>query len=186
MNKAKTITLTIDEFTQIIEISDMAIREAVLTAVRSALEDPDSISPDDYADSHPLISTLINKIKSRAESARMRAEKRKANRALPKPVSKASTPGSADMMIDMPLNDSTVRRLLWVKQNYAVAIDNIMRILAAQSGNTLGRELSTCFSEIAEAVKAYLRPLIDAASGYFRTPRHLRPHTVRVPIPARL
>ncbi|MDE5608319.1 MAG: hypothetical protein K2I64_05245 [Muribaculaceae bacterium] len=182
MNKAKTITLTIDEFSQILEISDSALREAVLTAVRSALADPDSIDLSAYAD--PLTISLLKRIKCRAEAARRRAEKRKAAPAK-QPKKKQTAPTNATAVY-MPLNDNNVRRLLWIKQHYAETIDNIMRILTAQNGNTLGQQLSACFSEVAASVQAYLRPLIDVASNYFRTPKHRRPLTVRIPVPANL
>ncbi len=176
MNKAKTITLTIDEFSQILEISDPALRQAILTAVQNAVADPDTIDLSAYAD--PLTVSLLKRIKTRAEAARRRAEKRKSAPAKPKkPTAAANAPA-----VYMPLNDNNVRRLLWIKQHYAETIDNIMRILTAQNGNTLGQHLSACFSEVAASVQAYLRPLIDVASNYFRTPKHRRPLTVRIPV----
>ncbi|MDE5608601.1 MAG: hypothetical protein K2I64_06680 [Muribaculaceae bacterium] len=180
MNKSKTITLTIDEFSQILEISDPTLRQAILTAVQNAAAAPDSIDLSAYTDAHPLIQSLVKKLKTRAEAARKRAEKRKAAPAKPKKQTAAANAPA----VYMPLNDNNVRRLLWIKQHYAETIDNIMRILTAQNGNTLGQHLSSCFSEVASAVQAYLRPLIDVASDYFRTPKHRRPLTVRIPMPA--
>lgn len=182
MNNIKSITLTIDEFSQILEISDPARREAVLTAVRDAAAAPDCIDLSAYTD--PLIHSLVKKLKARADIARKRAEKRKASPAVPKPR-KLTVPADA-MAIDMTLTEGNVRRLLWVNQHYAATIDNIVRILTAQGSNSLGQQLSACFSEVADAVKAYLSPLIDLASDYYRTPRHLRPQTVRIPLPANL
>ncbi|MDE5607480.1 MAG: hypothetical protein K2I64_00935 [Muribaculaceae bacterium] len=184
MNKIKSITLSIDEFSQILEISDPPLRKDVLAAVQKAAADPDSIDLTAYAESHPLTQSLVKKLKTRADAARRRAEKRKTARAVTK--RKNLTVRANGMVIDMPLNDNNVRRLLWVKQHYTETIDNIMRILTAQSDNSLGQQLSACFSEVAGAVRAYLRPLIDVASDYFRTPKHLRPQTVRVPLPAGL
>ncbi|MDE5608218.1 MAG: hypothetical protein K2I64_04715 [Muribaculaceae bacterium] len=176
MNKSKTITLTIDEFSQIIEISDPVLRQAILTAVQNAAAAPDSIDLSAYTDAHPLIQSLVKKLKTRAEAARRRAEKRKA---APAKQPKQEQTAAA---VYMPLNDNNVRRLLWIKQHFTETIDNIMRILTAQNGNTLGQHLSVCFSEVAASVQAYLRPLIDVASNYFRTPKHRRPLTVRIPM----
>ncbi|MDE5608436.1 MAG: hypothetical protein K2I64_05845 [Muribaculaceae bacterium] len=184
MNKAKTITLTLDEFSQILKISDPALRESILTAVQNAAANPESIDLSAYIDAHPLIQSLVKKLKTRAEAARKRAEKRKT--ALTVPKHEYLTVPADGMVIDMPLNDNNVRRLLWVKQHYAETIDNIMRILTAQGDNSLGQQLSACFSKVAGAVRAYLRPLIDVASDYFRTPKHLRPQTVRIPMPSAL
>ncbi|MDE5607569.1 MAG: hypothetical protein K2I64_01395 [Muribaculaceae bacterium] len=184
MNKSKTITLTIDEFSQIIEISDPVLRQAILTAVQNAAAAPESIDLSAYTDAHPLIQSLVKKLKTRAEAARKRAEKRKATPA--KQPKKKQTTAANTTAVYMPLNDNNVRRLLWIKQHYAETIDNIMRILTAQNGNTLGQHLSSCFSEVASAVQAYLRPLIDVASNYFRTPKHRRPLTVRIPMPSGL
>ena len=178
MNKVKTLTLTIDEFSQILQITDLALRDAILTAVTEAIDAPESIDLTAYADADPLLISILTRLRTRAESARKRAEKRRSSLVVPRKV----TVSQDTKMIEMELNESNVRRLLWVRQHYAETIDNIMRILTSQSHNSLGRELSTCFGGITTAIRAYLRPLFEVAATYFRTPRHLRPRTISIPM----
>ncbi|MDE5607787.1 MAG: hypothetical protein K2I64_02500, partial [Muribaculaceae bacterium] len=180
----------IDEFSQIIEISDPALREAVLTAVRSAVSDPDSIDLSAYTD--PLTVSLLKRIKTRAKAARRRAEKRAAKRAEKfkaapdqQYLAQPADP-SVPMAVDMQLNEGNMRRLLWLKQHYAETIDNVMRILTDQGAMSLGHRLAVSFNEVTSGIKAYLRPLMEMATAYFNTPKPLRPRICRIPLPPEL
>ena len=187
MNKAKTIILTIDEFSRILEISDPSLRESILTAVQNAAVAPESIDLSAYTDAHPLIQSHVKKLKTRADAARRRAEKRAGIRKAAltqQPPTPSQSGHSATMAVDMELKEGNMRRLLWLKQHYAETVDNVMRILTDQGSQSVGHRLAVSFSELTSGIKVYLRPLIEMATAYFNTPKPLRPRTMRIPMPA--
>ncbi len=185
MNKAKTITLTIDEFSRILGISDPSLRESILTAVQNAAANPQSIDLSAYTDAHPLIHSLVKKLKTRAEAARRRAEKRAGIRKATLTQQPHTPPQSghpATMAVDMELTDFNVRCLLWIKQHGKIMIDSLMHIFKAQHPGSVGHAAIEWFNVVSADLKEYFRPMIEVASHYFKLPKYNRPHSLRIPV----
>lgn len=198
MNRIKTLTLSIAEIAEIFAIGDPAVREQAISIIQSAASDPENIDPDRYAGCHPIIQKLIQKLKHRVEMAYRRAEardRRKAENAAQKAADAAQKPknnayetlhrqraGAKPGTLDVMINESVARRLLWIKQNFPVAVDTVKRILAAYEVlDERARILLANLTDIFNSVTDYLLPLANVANNYFRTPKHLRPSSVTIP-----
>lgn len=189
MKKIKSLTLSLSEITDILSIDDPDVRRAAIEALEKAAADPEKIDLEEHLDGPPVILTLVHKVHRRAEAARKRAETRAKNR-LGNPLPKnhafetlfRGRKSSTGDTFEVKINESVVRRLLWIKQNLPIAVDTVKRILAAyEVQNEMARTLSQTLTDTYNSVTEYLRPLSEAATRYFNTPKHRRPTTIRIP-----
>ena len=186
MNKIKSITLSLTELTDILELTDPAVRQAAINALHAAAADPENADPDSYLDAPAVVHTLVDKVHRRAKAAKKRAETRAKNKRMTlQDALWRERPGLQSGTIELKINESVVKRLLWIKQNFPAAVDTVTRVLAAyEEQDDMARVISLNLNSIFRFVTAYLRPLTDVANDYFRTPKHLRPTTITIPTKA--
>ena len=168
MNKIKTLTLSLSEITDILQITDPVVREAAVKALNIAAENPEAIDLEQYQDSPRVVRTLVEKVHRKARNARKRAEARAKKKSL----------FSYKKAINVRVDDKVAKRLLWIKQNLPVAVDAVTRALAGCEGEESAVALSAAVTEIFESVTDYLRPLTEGAKRYFHLPKYARPSHV--------
>ncbi len=194
MNSIKTLTLTIADISEIFAISDPMVREQAISIIQSAASDPENINTDHYKDCHPIIQKLIQKLQHRVELSRRRAEaraRRKAEQAAE--AARQSKNNAFETLyrqragvkagtLEVKINESVARRLLWIRQNFPAAVDAVRRVVAAyEAEDEMARIVLTNLTSMFNFVTGYLNPLTEAASAYFRTPKCRRSSSVIIP-----
>ncbi len=194
MNRIKTLTLSIADISEIFAISDPAVREQAISIIQSAANDPENIDPDRYAGCHPVIQKLIQKLQHRVELSRRRAEARARREAEQAAEAARQSKNNAfetlyrqragvkPGTLEVKINESVARRLLWIRQNFPAAVDAVRRVVAAyEAEDEMARIVSTNLTNMFNFVTGYLKPLTEAASTYFRTPKSRRSSSVIIP-----
>lgn len=177
----KTLSLSIDEIRQLIEISDPDHRQQVLQSLTNATTDPDEeINPDDYAETHPMALRIAEKVNKKINAAKRRRLKR--SQKAKQPESETTSPTvvserqpAPDEKIFVELTAATVDRLLWLKQNHKLWRKAINCIIEAISGSNIPHQLRTQIQPLLKRLFNYLDPLIRQASQYYKTPKRFRP-----------
>lgn len=176
----KTLTLSIDEIRQLIEIADPEHRQQVLQSLTDNVATPPTeIAAEDYAETHPMALRLAEKIRRKAESAkrrRLNRQKRQEQSVNPeKGIQIAELPVEK---VEIMLDDATVDRLLWLKENHKLWRKAINCITGAIMGSSIPRELRYQIQYLLRRLFDYLDPLIREANKYYDTPKQFRPRFV--------
>ena len=140
----------------------------------------DGLRPD-YSEAYPMAQRIAEKFRRKAKAA----ERRRLKREQPltaEPASKAKEIENEskvqihdDNTIILELNEATVSRLLWLKQNHKSWIKAINCIVETISGSNLPRCLRSRLNDVIDNLFLYLNPLISQASAYHQTPKKYRP-----------
>lgn len=176
----KSLTLTVDEIRQLIEITDPEARRQVLQSLSD--QPAGEINPDDYSDSHPMALRIARKIQRKEIATRRRREKRALQAQSVDAEEKNGLVGEPTIearendLITIDLNEATVRRLLWLKQNHALWLKAVKCIVAAINGSGIPARITAQLLAGIDALFSYINPLIRQAAEYHSTPRRFRPH----------
>lgn len=176
----KSLTLTVDEIRQLIEITDPEARRQLLQSLSD--QPAGEINPDDYSDSHPMALKIARKIQRKEIATRRRREKRvlQAQSASVKEtnslVEQPTIEARKNDLITIDLNEATVCRLLWLKQNHALWLKAVKCIVAAINGSGIPARIAAQMLSGIDALFSYLNPLIRQAAEYHSTPRRFRPN----------
>lgn len=182
MKKIKSLTLSLEEITDILSIDDPGIRRAAIDALHDSAADPESIDLEKHLDGPSVVLTLVHKVHRRAEAAKKRAETRAKNikkhkEAQPRPDEKAG-----QETVELKINENIFRKILWTKQNYSIAVNTVLGILSfLKDTDKTAQVLFDTLTDIHSSLGEYLRPLTKVASDYFRIPKHHRPAAVTIP-----
>lgn len=170
--KIKTISLSVDELSTLLSIDDADTRRQAVETLREVTADPKNIDADRYADSHPAVRALVKKVSRRVEASRRRAERKQA-----KEAEKATK-----KMIRLEMNDTMVKRLLWLRQHLFKTLDRLSEAMKEQVYSPKNLEMAELIDNVSLYVSRYVGPMMDAAAAYMRTPRRLRPAVMDVPL----
>ena len=180
--KKQTLSLTVEEIASLIKISDPGEQEQVMQSLIENSENPKTdIDRSDYNDAHPMAQRIAEKFRRKAKAAERRRLKR-----LQSPTEE-TTPTSKNTetlpkvqvqdnnTIVLELNEATVGRLLWLKQNHKSWAKAINCIVEAISGSEIPRYLRSRLHDLLDSLFVYLEPLIRQAAIYHQTPKQYRP-----------
>lgn len=184
----KSLSLSFDEIRQLIEISDPEHRRQVLRSLTETDETPSSeIDPEAFTGSHPMALRIAQKIRRKTQAALRRRQTRKSRQENTGPAKKPALPPQQQQIdarggdiITLELNEATVGRLLWLKQNHALWMKAIRCVVDAIAGSDLPGRIARQLNDNLNALFAYIRPLIVHASDYHSTPRRFRPRFASV------
>ncbi len=198
MNKTKTLPLSLTDIIDLIELDDTRLMLRAIDLITKAFDDPDKVTPADLDRAPRIARTIVERLKADKEAAAKRAEAARQRRAQAKEQKAkeqeaAQTPDSSATLcrqrhgatpgtIEVKINENVAKRLLWIKQHFPAIADAISRVLTAyQVTDPRARQTFSNFNTTVDLVTDYLRPLIEAASSYFRTPKRLRPASITIP-----
>lgn len=167
--KIKSITLSITELTNLLSIDSADVRRQALEALNEAVAEPENIDIERYRDSHPVVQAIVEKVDRRARSACRRAESRAARKQQ-----------KQDVTIRVEMTDSTVKRLLWLRQNLHKTLGRLNDALTAQSDDPIGARMALIIDAVMESTSRYINPMMEAAAAYMRAPKKLRPEAMDV------
>lgn len=175
----KTLTLSIDEIRQLIEISDPDHRNQVLKSLTdNAATPPTEIAPENYAEAPPMALRLAQKIRRKAADAERRRSRRqnKQKQILDSDAPKSKpAPAKTNENVVIELSEATVSRLLWLKQNHKLWCKAINCIVESISGSNIPLQLRAQIQLPLNHLFDYLNPLIHQAADYHLTPKQFRP-----------
>ncbi|MBD5254554.1 MAG: hypothetical protein HDS53_00535 [Barnesiella sp.] len=190
--KRQTLSLTIEEIEALIKISDPEAQKEVMQSLIENSQTPKAeLDRSDYSDAHPMALRIAEKFQRKAKAAECRRHKQRQ----PKPMKAASETKDAseqtlkiqiseDRTAILELNEATVGRLLWLKQNHKLWARAINHIIESIAGSDLPRRICRQIHDLLDHLFAYLNPLIAQASVYHKTPKQLRPRLAYArPIP---
>lgn len=182
MKKAiKSLTLSVDEIRQLIELTDPEARRQVMQSLADGVENPaETIDETAYAGSHPMARRIAEKISRKAKAAARRRQTTAARRESVERPEKAVTSQPkiefrCDNSVMIELNDATVGRLLWLKQNHKSWCRAIRCIVSSMIGSEIPRQILSLLSDLIDTLFRYVEPLIRQASDYRSIPKAHRP-----------
>lgn len=165
--KITTFTISVDELIDVISITDPSVREAAISAIRSAASDPDSIPDSPAGEAAPVLLRIRRKAISRARAKARREQKARLAEKIRKDPDGHS--------VQVPLSESTCRRILWLKQHMGETFDNLIRVISqVTAGVDLKGDPDKKLQIYYRELQTFFRPLFRAASGYMSLPRHRR------------
>lgn len=173
----KTLTLSIDEIRQLIEIADPKHRQQVLQSLTdNAATPPTEIAAEDYAETHPMALRLAEKIRRKAEAAERRRLKRQNRQEQPHQSNEETWEEKRPVeKIEIYLDEPTVDRLLWLKKNHKLWRKAINCITESIIGSSIPRQLRVQIQSLLRRLFDYIDPLIRKVNKYYDIPKQFRP-----------
>lgn len=180
-NRRGTISISMEELTELMTIADAGKRREALDAIGRCVENPEAHVRE--TDCGAVKSVAERLRKSAGRRARAAARRIAAKKKAAEPKRETAEPKNEIREYDMPMNDMTARRLLWLKQHYGEWVDHVTRILRLFQGWEIGEQMAESVKSMTDVVQIYLEPLLDFARNYMKLPRHSRPKMLKVPLP---
>lgn len=176
----KSLTLSVDEIRQLIELTDPEERRQVMQSLADGVENPaETIDEATYAGSHPMARRIAEKISRKAKAAARRraaaALRESGDRPEKAVTSQPKIEFRSDSSVMIELSDATVGRLLWLKQNHKSWCRAIRCIVNSMIGSDVPGQILSRLSDLIDSLFRYVEPLIRQASDYRRIPKAHRP-----------
>lgn len=176
----KSLTLSVDEIRQLIELTDPEARRQVMQSLADGVEKPaETIDEATYAGSHPMARRIAEKISRKAKAAARRRAKAAQRESVDRPekpvASQPKIEFRSDNSVMIELSDATVGRLLWLKQNHKSWCRAIRCIVNSMIGSEIPGQILSRLSDLIDSLFRYVEPLIRQASDYRRIPKAHRP-----------
>lgn len=178
----KSVSLSVDEIRQLLSIESAEERKEVLDVLTEGAANPEAVDAERYLDSHPMALCLAHKISRKVEQRRQRAEsklRRQAEEKKKERVVTAERPferivRSSDELNEIVFNQTIVKWLLWLKRNHSSWRRSLFGVLKSLRRDVVPQELVGDLESAIEGLWDYLKPLVDRASDYYRTPSSKR------------
>lgn len=183
-NTIKTLTLSVEEILQLIDITDADSRRQVAQSLIGCSDIPsDDIDETAYSDQHPMALCLAKKVQRKVKSAHRRKQ-RMMEKKQSSPTkettnrteynSSTTAKPTPDEAICLELNEATVGRLLWLKQNHKTWCKALNCIVEAMMGSLYPKDLHSDILSLLKQLFSIVNPLINQAADYHLTPKRLR------------
>lgn len=180
--KKQTLSLTVEEIAALIKITDPEAQEQVMQSLIENSQNPKTdIDNSDFTDAHPMARRIAEKFRRKAKAAERRRLKPLKTRQSESSATNRQTEDRPtiqirkDDTIVLELNEATVGRLLWLKQNHKSWAKAINCIVEAISGSEMPRQIRSRLLDLLDYLFTYLNPLMAQASAYHQTPKQFRP-----------
>lgn len=183
--KIKTFTISVDELTDILSITDPSVRDAAISAIRSAASDPDSISDNPEGEAAPVLLRIRRKAISRSREKARRQKRAEAKKVQDKVQDDQAQPTQNPTNAQsprVPYTEEIARKLLYLKSNmnqtFDYTIDIIKIFTFGDSRFTAGTEL---IERIFDRIRIDFAPMFDFATIYMNMPPAEREGITAVP-----